>query len=81
MPAATYGMTGAPGNAGMAAARGEDGGEQVILVAWGGMRAKGALGDETIHYAYNAGTNATPTPTWVSTTATGVGPAKVANAS
>jgi hypothetical protein len=68
-----------PPAAGMAAARGLDPSGNVMIVAFGGMTSVATGTDPSIYYLYNAGSAASPTPTWVKTTVSGGGPAVSAN--
>lgn len=70
----------APNRVGMAAARGEDGGGNVILVAWGGMSAPATTSGDSVYVMYNTGTTTSPAPTWGTLTPTGSLPVAAANA-
>lgn len=72
-----------PSRAGMAAARGRDGSDKTVIVAWGGMTDAATLAsDNYIYILYNNGDTDPPTPTWLTLTSTTTGetPSNAANA-
>ena len=73
----------APKEAGLAAARGRDGGGKVIIIAYGGIAgdATCSAADTNIHVLYNAGTLAVPSATWITKSTGSTRPHVLANAS
>lgn len=66
-PASTQAPASAPARAGMASARGQDGGGNVIVVAYGGVTSGAAATDNKLYYLYNTGTLAAPVAAWATT--------------